>query len=413
MKAFQRGSDVSRPERILRVSFADADAFWKEYNANLVNAGVFIASDELFEQRETVKVDIVLEFCRESATLIGEVVNRVPVEMAGAGGTPGVAVQFYEGAQRVRELLEPLQRACGSYQPVPVDVGQRTSPRVPARVPARIVSLDDVIEGTTRNLSRSGALIEVDREVPVGDTVRLVLVHPETGDSMELRARVVRDIRTRGQVSAVGLRFEPTQKRRAEILTFIEEIQSSEHSRGLGGITGNISELGTHNLLQMFATTSRNGTLTLTRGEQVGVVGFEGGLLRSARLGTVSGMKALIRLVSWQHGDFEFHARASAEDSMDQPLPVDVAMLEAVRQLDELRRVDRSRFPGHAKVALRSDSTADPADLPTKAEAAVIDLARAGFSVERIVEVIPEPDPEIYHAFEVLVDQGVIAIVED
>jgi Tfp pilus assembly protein PilZ len=404
---------VPTQQRILRISFADAEAFWKEYNSNLSNAGVFVASDESFEQRETVRVDIVLEFCRESVTLTGEVVHQVPAELAGAGGTPGVAIQFYDGAQRVRELLEPIQRACGSYQPQPVDPGQRTAPRIGARVSARIISLDDVIEGVTRNLSRSGALIEVDREVPVGDTVRLVLVHPETEESMELRARVVRDLRAHGRVSAVGLRFEPTQKRRAEILTFIEEIQSSEHSRRLGGITGAISELGTHNVLQMFATTSRNGTLTLTRGEQVGVVGFEGGLLRSARLGSVSGMKALIRLVSWRHGDFEFHARASTQECMDAPMPLDAAMLEAVRQLDELRRVDRSRFPAPAQVRLCGEPISDPSDPQTKAEAAVIDLARAGFTVERIVEVIPEPDPEIYRAFEALLDQGVIAIVED
>jgi len=404
---------VPATQRILRVSFADADAFWAEYNANLSNAGVFVATEEPFEQREPVRVEIALDFCRESVTLVGEIVHQIPPEMVGAGGVPGVAVQFHESAQQVRERLEPLQRACGSYQPRPVDPGRRTAPRVPARVPARIISLDDVIEGSTRNLSRSGALIEVDREVPVGETVRLVLVHPESSESMEMRARVVRDVRTRGQVTAVGLRFEPTQDRRSDTLTFIEEIQSSEHSRRLGGITGAISELGTHNLLQMFATTSREGTLTLTRGEQVGVVGFEGGLLRGARLGTATGMKALIRLVSWQHGNFEFHANALGDESAEAPLPLDAAMLEAVRQLDELRRIDRSRFPGTARVRLVEGADSDPADPPSKAESAVIDLARAGFSVERIVEVIPEPDPEIYRAFENLVDRGAIVIAED
>ena len=177
-------------ERILRISFADADAFWAEYNANLANGGVFVASDEPFEQRERVQVEIVLEFCRESVTLAGEVVHQIPREMAEAGATPGVAVQFHDTTQEVRKCLGSLQRACGSYQPDPVDAGRRTAPRVPARVRARIISLDEVIEGTTRNLSRSGALIEVDRSIPIGDTVRLVLVHPETNESMEMRGRV-------------------------------------------------------------------------------------------------------------------------------------------------------------------------------------------------------------------------------
>ena len=46
------------PERTLRIAFSDADAFWAEYNANLCNAGVFVATAESFEQRETVRVEI-------------------------------------------------------------------------------------------------------------------------------------------------------------------------------------------------------------------------------------------------------------------------------------------------------------------------------------------------------------------
>ena len=84
------------PERVLRVDFEDAAAFETEYAANLVNGGIFVASDERFELRERVRVDLCLGFCHKRIRLEGEVVHQIPPEMAQTGATPGVAVQFDE-----------------------------------------------------------------------------------------------------------------------------------------------------------------------------------------------------------------------------------------------------------------------------------------------------------------------------
>jgi hypothetical protein len=51
---------------------------------------------------------------------------------------------------------------------------------------------------------------------------------------------------------------------------------------------------------------------------------------------------------------------------------------------------------------------ADQEDL-SKVEAAVLDLARAGFTVRRIVDFIPEPDSEIYRALGSLSDRSAIS----
>jgi hypothetical protein len=244
-------------------------------------------------------------------------------------------------------------------------------------------------------------------ELPVGAGLRLRLVHPGSGRGMEVGARIVREVRSDGEVTALGIQFQGPESREPGFERFVEEIQAAEHSRRLGGIAGSIAELGPQNLLHMFGTTAQAGTLTLIQGELEGVIGFEHGLLRYARLGSASGMKALTRLLAWRQGGFEFHARLEPLATPEPPLPLEAAVLEAVRQLDEVQRIDARRFPPEARLRL-VDPRAGVADGASKVEEAVVDLARAGFDVRRIVEVIPEPDPEIFRAIEALVDRGVV-----
>jgi hypothetical protein len=60
-------------------------------------------------------------------------------------------------------------------------------------------------------------------------------------------------------------------------------------------------------------------------------------------------------------------------------------------------------------------SVYEHADLSTveplcKIEAAVLDLARAGFTVQRLLDVIPEPDPQILRALESLCNEGIVVL---
>ena len=402
---------MPRSQPLLRVAFESPEAFESEYHANLANAGVFVATDAALSLRDTVRVEIALEFCKRSVKLEGEVVHRVDAEMAAAGGTEGVAIQFAAAVNEVRDRLAPLVEASGSFQRDPRDAGQRDSPRVPARVPVFVETEDGPVEGLSRNLSLSGVLVSVPgTDIPVGSEVDLSLVHPTNGRAMDVRARVMRHVQTAGEVTGLGMRFHPPAGPvAAEFRAFVEGIQSAEHSRRLGGIAGSIAELGPQNLLHMFGTSAPEGTLSLVYGDLEGVVGFQGGLLRFARVGTTSGMKALTRLMGLREGAFEFHASLEQVEASDAPLPLEAAVLEAVRLLDELERIDLSRFPFDAKLAVVGAAAAAEADL-CKVEAAVLDLAGAGFDVQRVIEVIPEPDPEIYGALEALLDRGAIAL---
>jgi Tfp pilus assembly protein PilZ len=388
------------------VRFESAEAFEREYAANLVHGGVFIPTDEAVEPREPVGVELVLAFSGERLTLAGEVVHQVAPEMAKMGATPGVAVQFDGLAETLRKRFAALS---ASPLQEPAESGNRQAPRVKAHVTAQIDGESGQVAGHTRDLSRSGVLVSVPGEgVPVGETVRLSLTHPTSGESMEVDGRVVRDIQGDGVVSGLGIAFEPDENERADLERFVEGVQSTEHTRRLGGISGEIAEVGIQNLVQMFMSTMPTGTLTLQHGQQEGVIGFEGGMLCFTRLGAASGLKALVRLMTWTEGRFEFHASLDSVQEREPPVPVEAALFDAVRILDEGERIDRSRLPADAKPRIAREEI-ERDDL-SKVEVTVLELVRAGFTVQRMLDVIPEPDPEIYRALLSLSESGAISI---
>jgi hypothetical protein len=224
---------------------------------------------------------------------------------------------------------------------------------------------------------------------------------------MEIDGLVVRDIEDDGGVAGLGIAFDPPENERADLERFVEGVQSTEHTRRLGGITGDIGEFGVQNLLHMFTSTMPTGTLTLQHGQREGVIGFDDGQLRFVRLGRATGLKALVRVLMWREGCFEFHASLDSVGESEEPLPMEATLFEAVRLIDEGERIDRTRLPPDAKP--RIEKEAEETDL-SKVEATVLDLVRAGFTVQRMVDVIPEPDPAIYRALVTLAEGGAISI---
>jgi len=122
-------------------------------------------------------------------------------------------------------------------------------------------------------------------------------------------------------------------------------------------------------------------------------------------------MKALTRVLGWEEGTFEFHARLEPVVSEDAPMLLDAALLEATRNLDELGMLDLSVLPPDAKVCFESTPAGPGGAEISKVEDAVLDLARGEFTIRRIVDMIPEPDVEILRAITFLADLGSVTIV--
>jgi hypothetical protein len=242
--------------------------------------------------------------------------------------------------------------------------------------------------------------------------VQLSLVHPDTGETLEVRGRVARRVEAPGTVAAVAIDLEPGEAALG-FGSFVREVHAAEARRQAAGIAGAIAELGMDNLIQMFGKFSRGGTLTASVGNEEGVVTFEAGCLRSCRIGSLTGTKALARMLSWREGSFEFHAEVDPQSSAGELMPIDGALLEAARQLDERRRIDPGSLDPTARLRLDTSALASCGEALSKTEEAVVDLAAAGLTVRRLLDVIPESDAQILEAIRTLAERGLVEILPD
>ena len=404
---------MSKRVEVLEIEYDSARDFALDYRANLSSGGVFVPTQQTFAPRDFVLVRLRLPFCNRVIDLEGEIVHIVPAEMAGVGGRPGVAVQFREPPAGIRGRLGPLSaEASAEPPPAPTSDDSRRSARKSVRVDTHLQGKNGAIRGRTRNISHSGVLVDVQEgTAAIGERVRATLKNPANGDELAIDGAVVRVAQNAGRISSLAVQFAADAgRRRDEIKSFIGALQEGEHTRRLGAISGPIGELGTQSVVQMFASTARSGTIYLRHGEDEGVICFNSGVLRVARIGPLTGIKALVRMLCWKEGTFEFHSTVEESGTGDAPLPLQDALIEAARNIDESRRIETAAFPLQARLVARHVAEGQFTGALSKLEEALLDVAQAGFTVQRALEVIPEPDAEVFRALRSLIDSGMLEL---
>ncbi len=448
--------------RRLRIAFETAAALATEFDRNISNGGAQIRTSEKPELREQVEVELTFAWRADSLVFEAEVVFCSP--------SGSVAVQFAKAASELRADLEPFLAREAQPRPATstaapalfgdldlepdpgrgdslelgesIDFGavprlprapdphaktvlrvakvppapardplrevddRRKSPRAAARVPARLQTTQVNLEGRTRDLSETGVLISADgSDLPLGKSIELELQHPVSGERIAVRGRVARHIQTEGTVAAVGVTFDTPPERSSELREFVKDVKRAEAERAAAGITGRIEELGMASLVQMLGQSSPHGTLTANLGSEEATIAFENGAIRYAMLGSLRGVKALARMLQWNAGTFSFHAQVDAMTDEPSPLPLQNALLEAARQVDEAAH--HAPLDLRARFSLERDALASAGEL-SKLEEAVLDLAGAGLTVRRMIDVIPDADADVQSAIRSLLESGVL-----
>ncbi len=440
--------------RRLRLAFGSAAELAAEFERNICKGGAQIKTDAPLELREFLEVE--MEFTWRSESLVLE------AESVFCGGGI-VAVQFRKPAAELKLELTPFMvaakrapapppiapplfgardpdtdssalpsarkqaaltqtpdpraktvlRVPRAPEPPPISLDplaavgdRRKANRAVARVPARLQSAQVNLEGRTRDLSDTGVLISADgSDLPLGKTIELELQHPESGERIAVRGKVSRHIEADGTVAAIGVQFDPPPERASELRNFVNDVKRAESQRARSGISGRIEELGIANLIQMLGQSSPLGTLTATHGTEEATLAFEGGALRYAFLGSLRGVKALARVLQWNTGTFAFTKSVDAITDEGAPIPLQNALLEAARQIDESAR--GAPFDMKRRFAVDREILATVDGL-TKLEEAVLDLAAAGLTVRRMVDVIPDSDGAVQDAIRALLERRIL-----
>jgi Tfp pilus assembly protein PilZ len=455
----------------LHLRFESPESLRSEFEKNIANGGLFVATDEPYQIRQPVTVEIALVYLEGSGgadcpggvlELDGEIVHVVPLEMASSGVVPGVALQLEESPQDLRERFTPLigKRAVSSVEKDLEGPRRRGARRHSVRVPVRVMPvMSPPFEATSRDLSATGILLSLrDTVLPVGEVVRICLWHPSGDPSVVVDGKVVREVpNKKGRIAAVAVAFDRNQAADMRVRGVIDALREAGHRSRLGGISGSIGDLGLPSLLQMFGASAPQGTLVVECDGEQGWIAFADGQLLGAEMGLFSGHDALVAMLDWSNGSFEFEANADPQLVESAPRkPLEGAVLAAVCAIDER---DAEAGPGFEVVeadetiifeadavpglsfpdALGDDAgedgedddgfgTASPVVEITsattfeidreqeelsvgtldKTEEALIDLARAGMTRARMSEIIPEAEERIQAALEGLVDLGVL-----
>jgi hypothetical protein len=168
----------------------------------------------------------------------------------------------------------------------------------------------------------------------------------------------------------------------------------------------------------MFGVAATHGTLVVDHDGNQGWLAFAEGQLIAAVVGAKTDQAALVEMLDWSEGRFQFEATIDEKLLEGATLrPLAAAVFDAVRILDEQDRDRNSESSTAPPGPVVESNTSFDVDFEQedharsslgKVEEAVLDLARAGMPVGKIKAIIPESDERIQSALEGLVEMGVL-----
>ena len=177
-------------------------------------------------------------------------------------------------------------------------------------------------------------------------------------------------------------------------------------------MSGDLTEVPLPDLLQLFATNQKSGILTLS-GSQRAKLYIQGGQLICASLldePLLPPMKALCRILMWESGAFVL---GPWEDNLEfvetLTAPTESLLMEALRQMDELKRLQRDLPPPEAQLHLCVPMTPKLSAL-TARELDTLQIAINFTSVKDIVDRAPATDFEVYTHLHKFIMQGYLEV---
>jgi len=148
--------------------------------------------------------------------------------------------------------------------------------------------------------------------------------------------------------SPISSRVAPTQQHTAMPRSGYPGMNrnTTMHS-GARSMSGTITEVPLPDLVQLFSTSKKTGTLVLNHNFTIAKIHLDQGRIIFASISdmpSLDPLKAMYRILSWEDGDFDLMGPEPHNFPSVIDLPTEHILMEGLRQLDELRR-QKSQLP--------------------------------------------------------------------
>ena len=137
-------------------------------------------------------------------------------------------------------------------------------------------------------------------------------------------------------------------------------VQAARTSTKASSMTGKIEEIPLPDLLQLFHTSKKNGVLVVGN-EHEGKIYLRQGRVYYAVIDdnhNLGPQKSFNRIVTWEQGDFELRPADPQEFMVELDSSTEALLMDALRQLDEYKRIQKELPPMATQLRLAMPMTA-------------------------------------------------------
>jgi pSer/pThr/pTyr-binding forkhead associated (FHA) protein len=137
----------------------------------------------------------------------------------------------------------------------------------------------------------------------------------------------------------------------------MQDVAAARRTSQVRTMTGTIDEVPLVDLLQLFTTSKKSGVLVLRKDDDVGRVFLRRGTITHASINEnseIAPLKSVYRLLTWERGTFELDPPDEREFAEELNVSTEAILMEGMRQMDELKRLQPQLPPLQGHVSLPS-----------------------------------------------------------
>ncbi|GEM_PF-490748 len=402
----------------LRIKFRTMEEFRTEYTRNISREGIFVDTKDPLPLTEYMDVTLELPPPRPSMTLMAQVVHVITSDEAEQLGVePGMGLHFVNLTSTRKKILESYIHEEIKRSPATLAPDRRRHPRRRAHIKVKFASNGALQQKYSHDISKGGIFIKTKDPEPIDTPMTISLIHPVTGEEINLESRVVRHIRRKDKdkvIRGMALIFTDFKQHKEKIEKFVDSAHMASLASENRVISGEIEDYGMPQLLSVMAKSIRAGHINLIKENAKGIIGFEDEKITHAELtikkqaesGTLAlmGEKALFRILEWKDGRFEF-----ATDVISGKLDMKLGSVieESARQAAQIGKISKRSLKTSTNI--RPTRKAAKVDPPEELKE-MMKCLKKPISMAELLNSCSLPDLEIYDAIMELEKKGFIEI---